>query len=282
MLPEPYTPVYDSQLACWTLRSYCDVRAAFEDRRFTIAPSPVDEELHTLGLRRAMAGFDLDAWKRSLAGLPFVTGATELLEEVAEPWCHAAALSLVGLSADARLLALARAAFAYGARPWDSTLADSSVQLASLLPPVLGPVTTQAFVAVSQSLTAFLATAWAMLLQQGLREAPVEELLRVAGPSQVQFRWFQGVKVGLCVGAANRDVARFGADADLIDPGRDARGHLAFGYGAHACLGAALTRTAAAVAMPFFAEHYGGAKLVEVRMPEEPVAVRKPLAVRIA
>ena len=46
----------------------------------------------------------------------------------------------------------------------------------------------------------------------------------------------------LCVtSSANRDPGRF-ADADRLDVGRDAGGHVAFGHGIHYCLGAPLAR----------------------------------------
>jgi hypothetical protein len=270
-------------LGCWTLTSYRDVRLAFDDPAFVVSPVPVDEATHTIALRRAMAGLNLDTWKQDLSTIPFVSTATELVYEVAEPWCHTAAWRLLNVVHTTKyLLDESRNAFGAAERPSLKVQDHATARLAASLPPVLGPVTTQAFVAVSQSLTAFLGNAWAMLLEQRLNEAPLEELLRVAGPSQIQFRWFEGVKVGLCVGAANRDPERFGDNADRIDPARDAKGHLAFGFGPHACIGAMLVRTAANVVMPLFAQHYGAARLVEVSMPEEPVAIRKPLAVRIA
>jgi cytochrome P450 len=45
---------------------------------------------------------------------------------------------------------------------------------------------------------------------------------------------------------------------------RNASGHLAFGLGPHACLGAQLTRIAALVAMPRFLERCGMLRLERV------------------
>jgi len=87
----------------------------------------------------------------------------------------------------------------------------------------------------------------------------VEERLRYDSPVQVVFRTAtreierhgvripQGAIVALLLGSANRDERRF-ASPDSFDPGRDARGHLAFGFGQHFCLGASLARLEARVA----------------------------------
>jgi cytochrome P450 len=54
-----------------------------------------------------------------------------------------------------------------------------------------------------------------------------------------------------CLGAANHDPDRFGAGADRLDLSRaDASDHLSFGSGIHHCLGAALARLEAGVAIP--------------------------------
>jgi cytochrome P450 len=81
----------------------------------------------------------------------------------------------------------------------------------------------------------------------------VEELLRYEAPSPVQGRWTtravdlhdttipQDSKVLLLTGAAGRDERRF-PDADRFDIHRKIDHHVAFGYGIHFCLGAALAR----------------------------------------
>jgi cytochrome P450 len=51
------------------------------------------------------------------------------------------------------------------------------------------------------------------------------------------------------IGAANRDPEHFGADADAFDPSRAASGHVAFGFGPHYCLGAALARSETQLAL---------------------------------
>jgi cytochrome P450 len=87
----------------------------------------------------------------------------------------------------------------------------------------------------------------------------VEEMLRLETPVQGLCRTTtrallrhgvtipSGAKVLLLFGAANRDEREF-PDADRFDVGRAADRHLAFGYGAHYCIGAALARLMGRVA----------------------------------
>ncbi|MFI6461922.1 cytochrome P450 [Streptomyces sp. NPDC050528] len=93
-----------------------------------------------------------------------------------------------------------------------------------------------------------------------LMEKAVEEMLRYEGPVETTaFRYTKepveiggtlvdsGESVAVVLAAASRDSGRF-ADPDRFDIRRDARGHMAFGYGIHHCLGAPLARMQAAVA----------------------------------
>src|SRR5512134_2461057 len=58
----------------------------------------------------------------------------------------------------------------------------------------------------------------------------------------------RGAVLAVLLGSANRDERAF-PDPDRFDVGRDTRGHFAFGFGPHFCLGAALARLEARVAL---------------------------------
>ena len=93
-----------------------------------------------------------------------------------------------------------------------------------------------------------------------LIESAVEELLRYDSPVQMTTRLAtddltlggarigQGELVKLWLGAANRDPAQFSAP-DGLDLARADNRHLAFGYGMHFCVGAALARLEGQVAL---------------------------------
>ncbi|MFI6394142.1 cytochrome P450 [Nonomuraea sp. NPDC050540] len=70
--------------------------------------------------------------------------------------------------------------------------------------------------------------------------------------------------------AVGRDPAQHGADADRFDLTREQRRHLAFGGGPHVCLGAALARLEAAVALPALFARYPGMSLDAARIPPVP------------
>jgi cytochrome P450 len=102
--------------------------------------------------------------------------------------------------------------------------------------------------------------------------AMVEELLRFDAPLHLFTRYAledvavdgvafrQGDKIGLLLGAANRDPERFAAP-DLIDASRSPNPHLAFGGGIHFCIGAPLARLEMEVALPILFRRLPGLRL---------------------
>jgi cytochrome P450 len=106
--------------------------------------------------------------------------------------------------------------------------------------------------------------------------ATVEELLRLDPPLHLFTRYAledvefaglslrKGEKIGLLLGAANRDPERF-PDPDRFDPGRAANAHVSFGAGIHFCVGAPLARLELAVALPILF-----ARLPRLRLADPP------------
>lgn len=101
----------------------------------------------------------------------------------------------------------------------------------------------------------------------GIVDSAVEELLRYLTVTDVAVKAAledvelggelikQGDTVTLSINAANRDPARF-PDPDVLDLGRRAIGHLAFGHGIHQCLGQQLARIEMRIAYPALAHRF--------------------------
>ena len=111
---------------------------------------------------------------------------------------------------------------------------------------------------------------------EATRDAAVEELLRLDAPlhlfnryalADVEFagvKLKQGEKIGLLLGAANRDPERF-PDPDAFISRREPNPHVAFGAGIHFCVGAPLARLELATALPILF-----ARLPRLRLAEAP------------
>jgi 4-methoxybenzoate monooxygenase (O-demethylating) len=108
---------------------------------------------------------------------------------------------------------------------------------------------------------------WAVLRDDPtLARAAFEETLRHASPVQTFFRTTTrdvvvedvtipgGEKVLLFLGAANRDPRRW-PDADRFDITRGAAGHVGFGTGIHACVGASIARLQAEILLTALTRH---------------------------
>ncbi|MGX7826501.1 cytochrome P450 family protein [Actinokineospora sp. 24-640] len=119
----------------------------------------------------------------------------------------------------------------------------------------------------------------ALRVNPHLVRAAVEELLRFDGPvnlATVRFthratevgpvRIPAGEFVLLALGSANRDPRRF-PDADELRLTRDATGHLAFGHGAHYCVGAPLARMEIEVALAALLRRFPELRVIEGEAP---------------
>jgi cytochrome P450 len=172
----------------------------------------------------------------------------------------------------------------------DGLLTDSELVATIVLLLVAGTETTVSLIAT---------TAYALLAHpdelRRLGEAPwlmpaaVEEALRWESPVQRTWRIArtdvalgphaipQGALVVLLLGAANRDPARF-VEPDRYDIRRRDQGHVAFGAGIHACLGASLARLEAQAAVGALVRRLPGLRLETDRPAWRSTATLRSLA----
>jgi cytochrome P450 len=126
----------------------------------------------------------------------------------------------------------------------------------------------------------------ALRTDRALTDRAVEELLRYLSVAKTFMRAAledvelagQTIKAGQVVVAsfhtANRDPERF-TDPHTLDLRRRSDGHLAFGHGAHLCLGAQLARVEMRVAFPALINRFPTLRLA---VPAEEVALRPETA----
>ena len=134
---------------------------------------------------------------------------------------------------------------------------------------------------------------WRLRRDRALIDSAIEEILRFESPVQMTARLalasgeFAGrsVRAGdslrLFLGAANRDPSRF-PDPDRFDVTREDNRHVAFGFGPHFCLGAALAREELRVALNHLLDRLPGLELTvdEVRW-QPTIDFRGPVALPV-
>ena len=122
----------------------------------------------------------------------------------------------------------------------------------------------------------------------------IEEVLRYRSPVQAVFRHAtrdiplhgqvipRGSLVLPMLGSANRDPRAF-AVPDRFDVSRDPNPHIAFGHGPHFCLGAALSRLEASIALEHLLSQLDDVQLVsdEPWQPREALHVHGPTSLPI-
>jgi cytochrome P450 len=112
----------------------------------------------------------------------------------------------------------------------------------------------------------------ALFADEGATGATVEECLRFDAPLHFFDRYAlepveihglrlkKGERIGLLLGAANRDPSRY-ADAGRFDPARAMVPHVSFGAGIHFCIGAPLARLEMQVALPILFARLPGLRM---------------------
>jgi cytochrome P450 len=311
-------PRFDTSLNAWVLSRYADVLAALREPLLSanaIPPNPLAHAKFRRAAMLALSPHKIAEWRahaESLAHQMFSRLAesnreVDLATEFAEPWSLALAAAVTGVSQQDSegLSGLAANVFAAAADPFNTGLqAQAQIATAEMSSCMRDAFHVQAFVALSQTLPVFLANAWLTLLQHpadtaGLRAQPdllpsaMEELLRYVGPSHAQFRHAthdteingfhitNGQRVILMLASANRDPAQF-RDPDQLNFQRQPNNHLAFGFGEHACVGAALVRMAAAIATLEFLEFFASASLKDSPKRTSTFAILSPISLRVS
>jgi cytochrome P450 len=128
---------------------------------------------------------------------------------------------------------------------------------------------------------------WALLRDdRSLVDKAVEEILRYTSAVTHFFRTAiidteiggvpvaRGDKIFLSYTSANRDADAFGPTADQFDVARSPNPQLAFGFGAHFCLGAALARLEVRVLLDEMLDRFATLELAGpvVRLPNVAIA----------
>lgn len=129
-------------------------------------------------------------------------------------------------------------------------------------------------------------------VEPALLPSAVQEMFRFESPLPFFHRYAaedvelagrafpKGSKFGLLYGAANRDPAAF-ADPDRFDIGRAPNRHLAFGYGAHLCLGNHLARMTMETVFGTLLARTRSVRLLEEPVYKRGMTVRGPEVLKV-
>src|SRR5262249_50993696 len=230
-------------------------------------------------------------------------------------WSDAAVAMVSGLSTPAQLAENARQVaelIAYFVRRCDeAALAPGDDVLGDLVRACEGSealtrdevvsILLQILTAGNESTTSLIGSALLLLLQHpeveariradgALLEPFIEEALRLESPFHGHFRLVRrdtevageplpaGSRVMLLWGAANRDADEF-PNPDAIDLARpNGRAHLAFGFGIHHCIGAALARLETRVVLGTLLARTGALRRAEGKIAHVPSMLVRCLA----
>jgi cytochrome P450 len=307
MPPPPRTGYLDRASGEWVLSRYSDVLAVLHDSRLepqrhqSTEQRERDEQARRSvrsATQKSLSLSQLSEWQLRIKQLAYsrmaelpVNRSVDLVAEFAEPWCTSVALIVTGAEQGGRerLFELARRVSAAAADPDNPDLKTAAEiansELERHVPADAIPMASAAFVALAQTLPAFLARAWLALMRHPselsslhgdpeLMPQAIEELLRYAGPARKIMRVAHapldlaaapiapGEKVRLLLDSANRDPEQF-KEPNRLDPKRRAVRHLALGAGPHSCAGGTLIRMAAAVATTAFVQKFHRAAVRE-------------------
>jgi cytochrome P450 len=201
-----------------------------------------------------------DLWKWSEAAIP---GATDWPEDEKLALLGEMATELLGLAARRRQEPADDVASMLATTQLDGdSLDDGELGMFLIQLLVAGNETTRHAVSGGIAALAEHPEQWERLrADRGLVPTAVDEVLRWTTPVISFLRTatvdtvLGGTEVAagdpllLLYASANRDEAAFGPDAGCFDVGRSPNPHLAFGFGTHFCLGAALARVELAVVL---------------------------------
>jgi hypothetical protein len=175
--------------------------------------------------------------------------------EQMDEWLESVIAERAGRDGDDLISMLLRAELDGGA------LTHDELQLFVFTLLIAGSITTAYLIGnAAQTLATTPRLAARIRADRSLIPSLVEESLRHDPPAQMMFRTAtrsvelagstvpEGATIAALLGSANRDDTVF-VDPDAFHIGRDNRDNLAFGHGAHYCLGAALARLEARVAL---------------------------------